>query len=85
MDDFNSFTKDHSGYVNVSALAGWDVSHVTTMRNAFKGRTYLEGATALNDWQLQDNVDMTDAFTESEHNVLPSWYNIPPAAQHPEE
>jgi len=85
LDDFNSSTEDHAGYVNVSALAGWDVSKVTTMRNAFKGRTYLDQAPALNDWQLQDNVDMTDAFTESEHNKLPSWYTIPPAAQRPKE
>ena len=85
LDDFYYSTTDTPGYVNVSALAGWDVSHVTTMRNVFKGRTYLDQAPALNDWQLQDNVDMTDAFTESEHNVLPSWYTIPPAAQRSEE
>lgn len=74
LDYFFASTKEAAASTLVQDLAGWNVSNVTSMRGAFKGRMYLKYLSTLDAWQLQVNVDMTDAFTESDGNTFPSWY-----------
>ena len=58
--------------VDVSPLAGWDMSKNEVVGLMFYGCTALKDASALEAWKLPAGCDSDEAFPEG--CITPSWY-----------
>lgn len=66
---------------NLDALANWDTSNVTTMKNMFNGVRIIDGQTItnfdfLNNWNVSKVTDMSDAFNVSYSQAGDNLYSF---------